>query len=256
MKEYGIKISEEKCTGCNLCIEDCPSANIILKNEKAVLKSQSCIKCGHCVAVCPQGAVSMTGFDEEPMEFEENTIVDKEQLLKALKTRRSIRKFKNKPISKEVVESIIEAGRWTPTAKNAQGVSYIILKKEKDKCEKVAVELFRKFQGVLGILYPPGKDYVIDDNFFFKKAPLAIMIISNNKLDGGLAASNMALMAEANGLGVLYSGFFTIAANQSKKLRRMLKLDKNNVVTTLVLGYPDVKYYRTVQKKKAKVRYL
>ena len=94
----------------------------------------------------------------------------------------------------------------------------------------------------------------IDDDFFFKGAPLVISILSKDKVSASLAASNMALMAESCGLGVLYSGFFTVAANHSLALRKTLNLkDKANIVTTLVLGYPNVSYHRTVQKRPALV---
>lgn len=101
------------------------------------------------------------------------------------------------------------------------------------------------------------KEVTIDDNFFFKKAPIAIMVVTKDKISGSLAASNMSLMAESFGLGVLYSGFFTTVANHSLKLKKALDLKHNDyVVTTLVLGYPDVKYRRTTQKETANVRYL
>ena len=64
-------------------------------------------------------------------------------------------------------------------------------------------------------------------------------------------------MAESYGLGVLYSGFFTVVANRSSKLKKELNLKHgDNVVTTLVIGYPDVKYRRSAQKETANVRYL
>ncbi|MDU4890071.1 MAG: hypothetical protein E6344_08780 [Clostridium sp.] len=82
------------------------------------------------------------------------------------------------------------------------------------------------------------------------------MVVTKDKISGSLAA-NMALMVEANGLGILYSGFFTVVADNSPKLCKLLNLkQKGSVVTTLVLGYPAVTYKRTVQKEAAVVRYL
>lgn len=82
------------------------------------------------------------------------------------------------------------------------------------------------------------------------------MVVTKDKISGSLAA-NMALMAEANGLGILYSGLFTVVADNSPKLRKLLNLkQKGSVVTTLVLGYPAVTYKRTAQKEAAVVRYL
>jgi len=67
----------------------------------------------------------------------------------------------------------------------------------------------------------------------------------------------MEFAAEANGLGVLYSGFFTMAANSSRKIKKILDLPKGKkVITTLVLGYPKVKYHRSVQREKLNVKYL
>lgn len=62
------------------------------------------------------------------------------------------------------------------------------------------------------------------------------------------------LVAEANGLGVLYSGFFCMVANRSRPLRKKLGLNRGEkAVATLVLGYPAVKYRRT---EPALVRWL
>lgn len=256
MPTHLISVDTDQCIGCALCQRDCPADNIIIADKKAAIKSQSCIKCGHCAAVCPKAAIRISGFDELPIELDKVTRVDSSQLLAALQSRRSIRQFTDQQVESEIVNRIIEAGRLTPTAKNAQDVSYIVLSKEKAHCEKIAVNFFKKLQPWVGLFSSLVKNFTFDDNFFFKKAPLAILVLSNNKINASLAASNMALMAEANGLGVLYSGFFAFAANYSPALRKALSLSKHKVVTVLVLGYPNVRYYRTAQRSDAVVRYL
>ena len=57
------------------------------------------------------------------------------------------------------------------------------------------------------------------------------------KLNAVLAASAMALMAKAHGLGVLYSGFFTLAAHTSIKLKRMLKIPKGKKVQITLVNW-------------------
>ena len=75
---------------------------------------------------------------------------------------------------------------------------------------------------------------------------MKIHLVSKKEINASLSALNMSLMAESFGLGVLYSGFFTTVVNNSRKLRKSLNLKHNDyVVTTLVLGYPDVRYRRT-----------
>ena len=83
------------------------------------------------------------------------------------------------------------------------------------------------------------------------------MVLSPSKTDGCLAAENMALMAEACGLGVLFSGFFTDIANAAPALREMLGIDESRqAVATLVLGWPDIRYRRTVRREPARVIWL
>ncbi|MBW2701539.1 MAG: 4Fe-4S binding protein [Deltaproteobacteria bacterium] len=52
-----VKIESEKCTGCALCIEDCPMAAIELKDGKAVVIAEMCRGCEACVMSCPQEAI-------------------------------------------------------------------------------------------------------------------------------------------------------------------------------------------------------
>lgn len=253
--EHLIHIAPEKCVGCGLCKKDCPAGNILIKEKKAHVIAQDCILCGHCVAICPKAAVSMTGFDELPEEIEGPVTLDAQTLLAAIKTRRSIRQFTGQEVPPETIAHIIEAGRLTPTGKNSQDVSFIVLNEGIANAETLAVRLFRQLLPPMKLVSPVAKRTVIDNHFFFKKAPAAIVVVSRDKVNGALAAANMSLMAEASGLGVLYSGFFAMAANHSRSLRKLLGLKRRDkVVTTLVLGYSGVKYYRTTQKEAASIR--
>jgi len=51
-----ITINPEKCTACNLCIENCPADAISYKNKKAFINEKKCIGCAKCIAVCKQKA--------------------------------------------------------------------------------------------------------------------------------------------------------------------------------------------------------
>lgn len=253
--KHQIRINPETCIGCGLCRKDCPAGNIRIKDKKAKVITQDCIMCGHCVAICPKAAVSMTGFEEPPEEIEKSAALDPGELLRAIKTRRSIRQFTKRRVEPELIAQIIEAGRLTPTGGNAQNVSFIVLNDRLESAEKLAVRLFRRLLPLMKLVNPIARRMSIDDHFFFKKAPAAIVIVAPSQVDGALAAANMELMAEACGLGVLYSGFFSMAANWSRPLRRLLGLKrKERAVTTLVLGYSAVNYRRTAQKEKAGVR--
>jgi Fe-S-cluster-containing hydrogenase component 2 len=53
------KVDKEKCTGCETCVEECPSEAISMVEEKARVDADSCVDCGVCVDACPAEAISM-----------------------------------------------------------------------------------------------------------------------------------------------------------------------------------------------------
>jgi len=52
-------VDEEKCDGCESCVEECPSEAIKMVDGKAVVDIDACIDCGVCVDTCPAEAISM-----------------------------------------------------------------------------------------------------------------------------------------------------------------------------------------------------
>ena len=53
------KVDKEKCTGCESCVEECPSEAISMDEEKALVNPEACIDCGVCIDACPEQAISM-----------------------------------------------------------------------------------------------------------------------------------------------------------------------------------------------------
>lgn len=53
------EVDKEKCTGCETCVDDCPSEAISMAEEKAVIDAEACVDCGVCVDTCPTEAITM-----------------------------------------------------------------------------------------------------------------------------------------------------------------------------------------------------
>lgn len=50
-------VKAEDCSGCGICVEECPVHSISLQDERASIDMNKCIYCGICHDVCPQNAV-------------------------------------------------------------------------------------------------------------------------------------------------------------------------------------------------------
>ena len=252
-----VMIQEESCIGCGLCVKDCPGNCLYLEDGKAHVRESGCIECGHCYAVCLKNAVRMEGYAcrEEPVTSMQE--IDSETLLAAMKSRRTIRQFSEQTVESEKIKKILEAGRYSPTGGNSQSVEFTILGGRQKAAEAICTDLFRKGRELLSPFAPSLRQMDITDSFFFKGAPLVIVVSARSSVDASLASAYMELMAESLGLGVLYSGFFILCTKASGKLRKLLKLPKGQrAITCMVIGYPSIKYQRIAPRKEKKARVL
>ncbi|MBO1679720.1 nitroreductase family protein [Bittarella massiliensis (ex Durand et al. 2017)] len=257
MKQRQVIIDRSRCVGCGLCSRVCVAHNIAVSGQKAGTIGDACIFCGQCLAVCPQKAISMAGCGDGQVEKKGDVRLCPDAVLDVIRFRRSIRTFQQRAVPREVLEQVLEAGRLTHTAKNAQDLSFVVLDRERDRVEGMALKLFRAVRPIVGRFSPLARNSRIDDHFFFFRAPIAIAVLAENRTNGVLAAQNMEFVAEANGLGVLYSGFFTMAARASRKIKQAIGVPKGKqVAMTLVLGYPGVKFLRSTPHRELDARYL
>ena len=113
-------------------------------------------------------------------------------ILEEIMKRRSGRAFTNKPISEEMLNSILEAGRWAPSCANRQSWNFLVLR-DKDALAR-------------------GHEYLTTGNAWGKAAPVMIIVVADEEggcsshglpyfaIDVGLAVQNMLLQAVHLGL--------------------------------------------------------
>ncbi|MEG2175154.1 MAG: nitroreductase family protein, partial [Oscillospiraceae bacterium] len=205
-----FRVYEEVCIGCGICRTECPNQAIEIKNKIAVLAPGAhCMSCGHCVAICPFNAVWQEGLDMSdviPVTLSEAALKPNE-LLRAIKGRRSIRRFRTQQVEREKFEAMLEAARFTPSGSNRQGLSFVVVQDDIKNFTRLTIEALRRLgerllsEGETDSLlrfYAPrfvelARQYEesdgAQDGLFFN-APAVIAVVGTRTIDAGLAASN------------------------------------------------------------------
>lgn len=265
-----VKILKEKCIGCGQCVKECFPNCLTLVDGKAHA-NHICIDCGHCYAVCPAKAICLPEQSEDGViEFNKSKpTINSELVLNFIKSRRSIRNYQDKKIHIPVMEHILEAGRFTPTGGNVQDVRYIFIQENLETFKKLVWDglhsaikeaehthtIQERYRFILQNLCDAYANDSSDDRLFFN-APALLIVLSNSALNGGLASSNIELMANAEGLGVLYSGFIQMAINANPAACEYLKIQPEQIKSCMLIGYPNVSFRRTVPRKPTSIQWM
>ena len=142
-------------------------------------------------------------------------------LLEVILNRRSIRKYSEKNIPKDILEKIIEAGRQSPSAANRQPYHFIIVTDQ---------EIKKEISGIF--------------SRFIRKAPIIIIGCANPNarltgnwatIDTTIALENMVLTATSLEIGTCWIGSF-----DEQKIKEKLNVPENwKIVALISMGYPE-----------------
>jgi nitroreductase/NAD-dependent dihydropyrimidine dehydrogenase PreA subunit len=260
-----ITIDQEQCKQDGLCVEICPMG-IIEKPPGGyprleVNGDQFCISCGHCVAVCPHGALHHGRIPlKECVSIRKGLRVSADAIEEFLKARRSIRSFRDKSASRDVLERIIDVTRWAPSASNRQPVSWLVIENQSQVRQLAALvaDWLRKTKAIPRFLeaWDRGKDMIL------RGAPHLIVAHADKEnrwapVDCAIALTYMELAAKSQGLGTCWAGLLIRAIGVCSPVAEFLNLpDGNEVYGAVMLGYPEYRYQRIPNRNEARVRWL
>jgi len=257
-------IDRERCKRDGICVEECPIRVIEIEKEEdfpspGEKAEELCVNCGHCVTVCPHGAIALRTMGPEscaPIEGEllpgfKNT----EHLLKS---RRSIRTYKETPVERETLAKLIDLARYAPSGHNRQPVHWMVIE-DTDEVKRLAslvvdwmrVMLKEEPEFALSLHF----DRTVDVwgkgiDMILRGAPHIIIAYGLKDLVAAQMASVIALAyleiaAYSRGIGACWAGYFARAAVSFPPLIQALKLPEGQqVYGTMMIGYPKYRYHR------------
>ncbi len=269
-----VGINQEKCSKCKLCLQECRRSPFYVMengdigfNEKVL----PCIMCGHCIAICPENAIltkDMDDIDTFAGIDSPETLIDYDDLFKLLRVKRSIRRYKNKKVPKEIINKVFEAMRYAPSGANNRTWRYLIIS-DQEKLSKLSTEVIKTNYLYMG--FESGEkaiEYyqsIKRDPIFFGAPHLIVLyyetvqksmtLLGLRANDVGIALTYGMLAAETLGLGTCWMGGLqgSIAANRG--ILDILEI-KGHVLGAFILGLPAVKYRRTTPRSPLKIKGL
>jgi nitroreductase len=243
------------------------------------------------VAICPQGAISHSHFPKgavNPVRSEYVPTYD--QVLELVRSRRSKRLFKERPVERDVIEKVLEAARFAPSGHNEQSTEFVVIQDEKTLHEigtltakglaRMAMpfrysigrmifrfvygrrgvayltELTPEFEG-LASLYNSGTDLILHE-------PPVLLLFCADSVGGTFAATNAnialhnaALAAETLGLGCFYAGFVATVSERDDSIARLVSLpETHKIYGALAMGYPRLKFKKWPERNPAKITWV
>lgn len=158
------------------------------------------------------------------------------ELMQAILTRRSVRKYQDKPVEREKINACLEAARLAPSACNSQPWHFIVLDDPEIKnafCKKVFSGVYALSQWAAGapVLIAAVSDkgnFISRVGNFFRRTEFYLV-------DHGIACEHLVLRAWDQGLGTCWIGWL-----DSAKAEKFFNLPKGKKIEHLIaLGYPD-----------------
>ena len=264
-----IFVDERKCKADGICVDVCPLGIIEIREGKRVPTptdeaADLCIACGHCVAVCPHGAMSLDVMaPEDCPPLHRDMILSPGQAEHLLRSRRSIRVYREEPVEKEKIQRLVETARYGPSGHNAQPVEWLVIQKSGDvrALAGLTVDWMRHVFGQNPDLgramlferiiraWDEGRDTVC------RGAPHLVFAFGDEAnpvvpASCTIALASLELAAPSFGLGACWAGYLQAAAAQWPPLREALGLPEEKASQgAMMLGYPKYRYKRLPLRK-------
>ncbi len=187
------------------------------------------------------------------------------EVIEVIRKRRSIRAYEAKPVPREVLKAVIDAGNEAPSAMNSQPWRFVVVEDNEAKRKLISAALpqARKILESIKDVDPERYESIkkrqteLPDPVYYS-APAIVFVIGSGRYAAHscpLACENMMLAAHSLGLGSCWVGFGAMVLEDGEA-RKLLELkDDESIFGPILLGYPRGETPRP-PKKEPKVRWV
>jgi nitroreductase/NAD-dependent dihydropyrimidine dehydrogenase PreA subunit len=268
-----FEVQEDRCNLCGLCVSDCPSRIIERNGDNLPFVSAenegNCIQCQHCLAVCPTGAISV--FDLNPddsLPVSPDVWPGLEPMTHLLRGRRSVRKYADRNVDRELIDRLLATVANSPTGVNNRSLTFTVIDDKR--------ELHRLREEVLAALVKAANEGRIPERFayiqqaisahvehqidvIFRGAPHLLIVSASSQSspcpteDVPIALAYFELLAQSAGLGTVWCGLLRLAFESVPDLKSLVGLPQGHHYYSMLFGHPAVHYARCVQRDGAAV---
>ena len=265
-------INTETCNQDGICAKVCPVAIIDAEGNDYPTPSENarelCIRCGHCVAVCPTGSLSHADIPLNSCPPIQNELkISHGQAIQFLRSRRSIRLYKEKPVEKEDLKRLIDIARYAPSGHNSQPVEWLVFadRTEMKRLSGIVVEWMHwMLEKMPETALSFHMDRAVarwygDYDIILRDAPALIVTHAHKENRAAPAACTIALTylelaSTAMGMGACWAGYFNAAATTYPPMQEALELPKDHqAFGSMMIGYPIFRYQRLPSRKEPKI---
>jgi len=161
-------------------------------------------------------------------------------IMDIIKKRRSIRVYKNNSLPKDTIDSILEAVRYTPTARDLQQLEYKVIT-NKNLIQKISDRIVEIAKDEI-----PSLQTREDPDKIFHSAPFLILITGPRDnpwidVEAGLAAQNIMLYATSIDLGTCFIGLIKFIEKDKEMLKELNIDEGKRIAAAVICGYVDEK---------------
>ena len=293
-----ISIDRSRCKKDGLCAMVCPHGIFVQREKLAIpelVDEEDCSICGHCVAICRQSAINHSEFQPtaiRAIQFEQ--MPSTEQVMELLKSRRSIRAFRDKPLAKDTIEIIIDGARFAPSGHNSQSTEFLVVQDRavlnqvsamvieylKFEIKRFANPFFRTLalladreKAESGLHEIPGFKRMIQmfesgADPILNGVPVLLAFHSQRTIgfadiNAQLALQNASLVAHSLGIGHFYTGWVIapcrapMARAWNRRIPSLIGIPPGNELHgALALGHPIPKFKNMIERKSPQIRWI